>query len=62
MRTVRPGMDVARQLRKLDAAASTPEQARYAGHLKGLLLASVAAGLPQPASDFIPALHEEFGL
>lgn len=54
-------MDVARQLRKLDARATTPERARYVEHLKGLMLLSVAQGRPVPASQFIPMLEEEFG-
>lgn len=60
-RTVQPGMKVARQLRKLDAHATTPDKAVYVAYLKGLLLASVALGVPQPASQFIPMIQEEFG-
>jgi hypothetical protein len=60
MKTVAFDMDVPRQLRKLDALVTYPSHVSYVGHLKDLLLASVAAGTPQPASQFVPMFQEEF--
>ena len=65
MRNVQTDMNVAKQRRKL-LALVTPDspfaQRSYVTHLVTLFDASVAAGLPQPASEFIPQYHEEFGL
>jgi hypothetical protein len=65
MKNIQPDMDVARQRRKI-LALVTPESPfaaqSYVTHLVTLFDASVAAGRPQPASEFIPAFHEEFGL
>ncbi len=61
MKSIQPGMKVERQLRKLDALATTEQRAVYVAYCKGLLLASVAMGTPQPASQFIPMIEEEFG-
>jgi hypothetical protein len=62
MKTVTPDMNVPRQLRKLDALVTDPSHVAYVGHLKQMLLDSVAAGQPQPASQFIPMFLEEFDL
>jgi hypothetical protein len=64
VRNIQPGMDVARQRRKLThLAAEAPESHRgYLDHLVRLFDAEVAAGRPTPASSFIPMYHEEFGL
>ena len=62
MKTVAFDMDVDRQLRKLDALVTAPEHEGYVNHLKDLLRQSVAAGTPQPASQFIPMFQEEFGV
>lgn len=60
VKTVQPGMNLNRQLRKLEAQATTPARAIYVAYVKGLLLASAAMGIPQPASHFIPMIFEEF--
>jgi len=62
MKTVAFDMDVPRQLRKLDALATDPARQAYVVYLKLLLLKSVADGVPQPASQFIPLFEEEFGV
>ena len=59
-----PTMCVARQARKFDARiadAPSVDAAVYLAYLKGLMLASVAVGAPQPASYFLPRYDEEFG-
>jgi len=61
--SVQPTMNVAAQCRKFDARMQTApsvDAAAYLAYCKGLLLASVAMGAPQPASNFIPMYEEEY--
>ncbi len=63
MRTVDEGMNVARQRRKLTHRiehAPDEDHARYLSYLLGLFDEAVAAGNPQPASQFLPMYAEEF--
>ncbi|AAN01822.1 hypothetical protein SEA_SOYO_70 [Mycobacterium phage SoYo] len=64
MRNIQPGMNIAKQRRKLTqlAAEAPPSHVGYIEHLIRLFDAEVAAGRPTPASQFIPMYHEEFGL
>ncbi|ANU79316.1 hypothetical protein SEA_AGLET_74 [Mycobacterium phage Aglet] len=64
MRNIQPGMNIAKQRRKLTqlAAEAPPRHVGYIEHLIRLFDAEVAAGRPTPASQFIPMYHEEFGL
>jgi len=60
-----PDMKLDRQVRKFDtriADAPSVEAACYLAYLKGRMLASVAMGAPQPASNYLPAYEEEFGM
>lgn len=65
MLSVQPGMNVAKQRRKIEqriVEAPGPDAAAYLAHLLGAFDASVAAGLPRPASEFLPMYFEEFDL
>lgn len=64
MRNVQPDMNIAKQRRKLTQLAATAPDSHlgYIDHLIRLFDREVAAGTPQPASQFIPMYHEEFGL
>ncbi|AFU20712.1 hypothetical protein SEA_CHUPACABRA_63 [Mycobacterium phage Chupacabra] len=64
MRNIQPGMNIAKQRRKLTqlAAEAPPSHRGYIDHLVALFDREVANGTPQPASQFIPMYHEEFGL
>jgi hypothetical protein len=65
MKNVQPGMNVAKQRRKIASLLdehSTPSQQLFVLHLVGLFNASVEEGQPRPASEFIPMYLEEFGL
>jgi hypothetical protein len=56
-------MKVARQAREFDsrmATAESVEERCYLAYLKGQMLATVALGVPQPASNFLPMFEEEF--
>lgn len=57
-------MNVAKQRRKLVqlCAEAPPSHQSYIEYLIGLFDADCEAGLPRPASEFIPMYHEEFGL
>lgn len=57
-------MNIGKQRRKLTqlAAEAPPSHQGYLSHLVRLFDREVAAGTPQPASQFIPMYHEEFGL
>lgn len=60
---IQPGMDIRRQIRKFDtriADAPTDHAATYLAYLKGRMLATIALGAPQPASNFLPMYEEEF--
>ncbi|OBH08955.1 hypothetical protein [Mycobacterium sp. E1747] len=60
---VQPGMSLIKQVRKFDSRitdAASVEAAIYLSYLKGLMLATVAMGAPQPASNFLPWYDEEF--
>lgn len=60
---VQPGMSVSKQVRKFDtriADAPSVHAATYLAYLKGWMLATVALGAPQPASNFLPMYEEEF--
>jgi hypothetical protein len=61
---VQPDMSIAKQARKFDARiadAPSVDAKAYLAYLKGRMLATVAVGAPQPASNFLPAYDEEFG-
>ncbi len=63
MLSVQPGMDVARQRRKFIGRILAEDDDQAVAYLVGLLAmfdASVAAGLPRPASEFLPMFDEEF--
>lgn len=70
MKTVSHGMDVPRQRRKFiqrivdapDNGLEPSPHVRYLEYLLGLFDASVAAGQPRPASEFLPMYDEEFDL
>ena len=65
MKSVQLGMDVAHQRRKITCRiddAPTPAHAQYLHYLLGLFEASLAKGLPRPASEFLPMYREEFDL
>ncbi|AXH44119.1 hypothetical protein SEA_KALNOKY_73 [Mycobacterium phage Kalnoky] len=64
MRNIQPGMNIAKQRRKLTqlAAEAPPSHVGYIEHLIRLFDREVAEGRPTPASQFIPMYHEEFGL
>lgn len=65
MKNVQPGMNVARQRRKLTHLinnAPDEQHVRYLAYLLYQFDAAVAHGEPQPAGEFIPMYHEEFGL
>lgn len=60
---VQPGMSIAKQARKFNTRiedAPSVHAARYLAYLKGRMLATVAMGAPQPASNFLPMYEEEF--
>lgn len=64
MRSVQPGMNVARQRRKFTHRiehAESDDAARYLTYLLALFDAEVHNGLPRPASEFLPIFDEEFG-
>ncbi|AFN37774.1 hypothetical protein FGG44_gp86 [Mycobacterium phage MacnCheese] len=63
MLTVSPGMDVARQRRKITTRAVDADdeyEAAYLVHLLALFDAAVAAGTPRPAREFLMMWCEEF--
>jgi len=63
MITVQTGMHVAKQARKFDTRithAHSTDAAAYLAYLKDRMLASVALGVPQPASNWLPRFEEEF--
>lgn len=62
MRNIQPGMNVAKQRRKLTqlAADAPPSHQPYIHHLIDLFDIEVAADRPTPASQFIPMYREEF--
>ena len=63
MRSVQPGMNVARQRRKfLQRINDAPDvdHAVYLSWLLGQFDADVALGVPRPASEFLPMYFEEF--
>ncbi|AEJ92048.1 hypothetical protein SEA_HEATHEN_68 [Mycobacterium phage Heathen] len=64
MRNIQPGMNIAKQRRKLTQllAEAPPGHKGYLEHLVALFDREVAEGRPTPASQFIPMYHEEFGL
>jgi len=70
VKTVSPGMNVDAQRRKfiqriVDAPDSGREPNLHVQYLEWLLAefdASVAAGQPRPASEFLPMYFEEFDL
>ncbi|ACF05078.1 hypothetical protein Nigel_75 [Mycobacterium phage Nigel] len=70
MKTVSHGMDVDRQRRKFiarivdapDNGLEPSPHVRYLEHLLAMFDASVAAGQPRPASEFLPMYEEEFDL
>ena len=70
MKTVTPGMDVAKQRRKIiqrivDAPGNGFDECPHVRYLTWLLSvfdASVAEGQPRPASEFLPMYAEEFDL
>ncbi|AIS73741.1 hypothetical protein SEA_PANAMAXUS_66 [Mycobacterium phage Panamaxus] len=64
MRNLQPGMNIAKQRRKLTqlAAEAPPGHKGYIDHLVALFDREVAEGRPTPASSFIPMYLEEFGL
>ncbi|AVR77479.1 hypothetical protein SEA_TNGUYEN7_69 [Mycobacterium phage TNguyen7] len=64
MRSIQPGMNIAKQRRKLTQllAEAPPGHKGYLEHLVALFDREVAEGRPTPASQFIPMYHEEFGL
>ena len=65
MKTITPGMNVARQRRKFDHRiehAPSAEHARYLVWLRAEFDASIAAGEPRPASEFLPMYFEEFDI
>jgi hypothetical protein len=60
---VQPTMDVAKQARKFEgrmAIAASVEEKCYLAYLRGRMLATVAMGAPQPASNFLGMHEEEF--
>jgi hypothetical protein len=64
MKNTQQDMNVARQRRKLTSLidhVSDPGEVRYLTWLVELFDDAVAHGLPQPATEFIPMYHEEFG-
>jgi hypothetical protein len=64
MKTIEPGMNIARQRRKITSriASATPQEQAYLEYLVGLFDAGVAADEPQPARMFLPMFHEEFDI
>ena len=65
MKNVQPDMNVAKQRRKFDqriTEAPDDEHRRYLTSLRDEFDASVAAGMPRPASEFLPMYEEEFDL
>ncbi|AYB70618.1 hypothetical protein SEA_SERENDIPITOUS_77 [Mycobacterium phage Serendipitous] len=70
MITVSHGMDVERQRRKIvhriceapDNGFDRSPHVHYLEHLLAMFDASVAAGRPRPASEFLPMYDEEFDL
>jgi hypothetical protein len=67
MRSVQPGMNVARQRRKITqlldetTAAGDVDGGYYIAYLLGLFDANVALRVPRPASEFLVMYAEEFG-
>jgi hypothetical protein len=60
---IQPTMNIAKQARKFEsrmAIAESIEEKCYLAYLRGRMLATVATGAPQPASNFIPMWEEEF--
>lgn len=65
MRSVQPGMNVARQRRKITqriTEAPDVDHAAYLAYLLGQFDADVVLGVPRPASEFLPMYFEEFDL
>ncbi|AKF14342.1 hypothetical protein SEA_VINCENZO_80 [Mycobacterium phage Vincenzo] len=65
MKSVQPDMNVARQRRKITHRiehAPSPAHAAYLTDVLARFDASLAVGLPRPASEFLPAYAEEFDL
>lgn len=64
MRNIQPGMNIARQRRKLTqlSAEAPPGHQGYIDHLVALFDREVAAGRPTPASQYIPMYWEEFSI
>lgn len=63
MKSVQPGMNVAKQRRKITHLIDTapgPDHARYLENLLQQFDESIAAGQPRPASEFLPMYDEEF--
>ncbi|QIG61598.1 hypothetical protein SEA_XIMENITA_90 [Mycobacterium phage Ximenita] len=63
MLSVQPGMDVARQRRKFIGRILAEDDDHAVAYLIALLAmfdASVAAGLPRPAREFLYMFAEEF--
>jgi hypothetical protein len=67
MRSVQPGMNVARQRRKITqlldekTAVGDVDAGSYLAYLLGLFDANVALGVPRPAGEFLVMYAEEFG-
>ncbi|AHY27133.1 hypothetical protein PBI_PHANTASTIC_70 [Mycobacterium phage Phantastic] len=64
MRNIQPGMNVAKQRRKITHLIDTApvEHVPYLLSVLEMFDFEVAHGRPTPASQFIPMYHEEFGL
>lgn len=65
MKSVQHGMDVAKQRRKITHRIEHAPSEHHAAYLTDVLArfdASLAMGLPRPASEFLPAYEEEFDL
>ena len=66
MKNIQHNMDMAKQLRKAWAAMEVasfffgPEKARYVGDLIQDMFDSWLDDLPQPWSNFVPMIEEEF--
>ena len=66
MRSVQPGMNVAKQRRKISqlldetTAAGDVDAGSYIAYLLGLFDANVALGVPRPAGEFLAMYAEEY--
>jgi hypothetical protein len=66
MRSVQPGMNVARQRRKITqvldekTALGDVDAGSYLAYLLGLFDANVALGVPRPAGEFLVMYAEEY--